>query len=258
MSEAKRQVGRVVFSADDCWVVLTLKCHVDNVTKLVEVWDAEKAYLTNVPSTLPTSHALTIEAARVHDMGKPSHFRLTYEGFRSSPPQWGYSFAGHRFVVIHENRYVELLGRLHHEYSVEGINRAIAELRNHSELARFSAHLPLDLYTLEMADQIEATVARAVVGAEDPEERVFMDFAFTSKDKANAEYHIDPFPFAETPVRLAIEYAQLSPPANLVAAVQTVNADKRSASLRNLQAWLEDALQSAPLQTKEIHLWPWI
>ena len=258
MSEVRRQVGRVVFNADERWVVLTLKCHVDNVTKLVEVWDAEKAYLTNVPSTLSASHALTIEAARVHDMGKPTHFRLTYEGFRSGPPQWGYSFAGHRFVVVHENRYVELLGRLHHEYSVEGINRAIAELRNHSELARFSAHLALDLYTLEMADQIEATVARAVVGAEDPEERVFMDFAFNSKDKENAEYHIDPFPFAENPVCLSIEYAQLSPPATLVAAVQTAHSDKRSAPLRKLQEWLEDTLQSASLQTKEIHLWPWI
>lgn len=258
MSESRRQVGRVVFNSDQNWVVLTLKCHVDNVTKLVEVWDSEQAYLTNVPQTLSQSHALTIEAARVHDMGKPSHFRLTYEGFRNGPPQWGYSFAGHRFVVIHENRYVELLGRLHHEYSVEGINRAIAELRNHSELARFSAHLALDLYTLEMADQIEATVARAVVGAEDPEERVFMDFAFTSKDKDNAEYHIDPFPFYKNPVRLAIEYAQLSPPSNLVTTVQTANPDKRSAPLRNLQDWLENALQSASLQTKEIHLWPWI
>jgi CRISPR-associated endonuclease/helicase Cas3 len=258
MSEAKRQVGRVVFNSNENWVVLTLKCHVDNVTKLVEVWDSQQAYLTNVPPTLSQSHALTVEAARVHDMGKPSHFRLTYEGFRSGPPEWGYSFAGHRFVVVHENRYVELLGRLHHEYSVEGINRAIAELHNLGQFKDIALHLPLDLYTLEMADQIEATVARAAVGAEDPEERVFMDFAFTCKDKDNAEYHIDPFPFYEKPVRLAIEYAQLSPPANLMKAVQTPNHGKGSAPLRNLQEWLENALQSASLQTKEIYLWPWI
>lgn len=258
MSEARRQVGRVVFNSDASWVVLTLKCHVDNVTKLVEVWDSQQAYLTNVPPTLSQSHVLTIEAARVHDMGKPSHFRLTYDGFRSGPPEWGYSFAGHRFVVVHENRYVELLGKLHHEYSVEGINRAIAELRNYSDLSKFSTHLPLDLYTLEMADQIEATVARAAVGAEDPEERVFMDFAFACKDKDNAEYHIDPFPFYENPVHLVIEYAQISPPASLLTAVQAAISDKRSAPLRNLQEWLENALQSAYLQTKEIHLWPWI
>lgn len=258
MNESRRQVGRVVFNSEQSWVVLTLKCHVDNVTKLVEVWDSEQAYLTNVPATLLQSHTLTIEAARVHDMGKPSHFRLTYEGFRGGSPQWGYSFAGHRFVVVHENRYVELLGRLHHEYSVEGINRAIAELRNHSDLAKYSAHLALDLYTLEMADQIEATVARAVVGAEDPEERVFIDFAFAHKDKDKAEYYIDPFPFYEKPVRLAIEYAQITPPANLVIAVQAAAPDKRLAPLRSLQEWLENALQSAPLHTKEIHLWPWI
>jgi hypothetical protein len=191
-------------------------------------------------------------------MGKPSHFRLTYEGFRNGPPQWGYSFAGHRFAVIHENRYVELLGRLHHEYSVEGINRAIAELRNHAILSVFSTHLALDLYTLEMADQIEATLARAAVGAEDPEERVFMDFAFAQKDKGNAEYHIDPFPFRESPVQLTIEYTQLTPPIPQITAVQATKPNERSAQLRHLQGWLEDTIQSTPLQTKEILLWPWI
>jgi CRISPR-associated endonuclease/helicase Cas3 len=258
MSELRRQVGRVVFNTEQSWVVLTLKCHVDNVTKLVEVWDSERAYLTNLPPTLSQSHQLTIEAARVHDMGKPSHFRLTYEGFRNGPPQWGYSFAGHRFVVTHENRYVELLGRLHHEYSVEGINRAIAELCHLEQFKDIAIHLPIDLYTLEMADQIEATVARAAVGAEDPEERVFMDFAFTCKDKDNAEYHIDPFPFRENPVRLTIEYAQLTLPATKVIAVQTAKPNEKSALLRNLQGWLEDALQNVPLHMKEIYLWPWI
>ena len=258
MSTPRRQVGRVVFNSDQAWVVLTLRCHVDNVTKLVQVWDAEQAYLTNVPPTLAQSHGLTVEAARVHDMGKPSHFRLTYEGFRGGPPKWGYSFAGHRFVVTHANRYVELLGRLHHEYSVEGINKAIAELRNHANFAEFSSHLPLDLYTLEMADQIEATVARATVGAEDPEERVFMDFVFARKDNGDAEYRIEPFPFSEKPVHLAIEYAVLTPPFAQVTTVQSAKLEERSGRLREVQRWLEDALQSAPLQTKEIHLWPWI
>jgi len=257
MSEARRQVGRVVFNSDQAWIVLTLKCHVDNVTKLVEVWDAERAYLTNLPSTLAQTHTLTIEAARVHDMGKPSHFRLTYDGFRGGPLKWGYSFAGHRFVVTHENRYVELLGRLHHEYSVEGINRAIAELRNHSNFESIASHLPLDLYTLEMADQIEATVARAAVGAEDPEERVFMDFVFARKGSKDAEYRIDPFPFSEDPVRLVIEYAQLIPPIALVTAVQSAKSGEGSGPLRHLQGWIEDELQDAPLLTKGIQLWPW-
>ncbi|MCX6048891.1 MAG: hypothetical protein NT075_27640 [Chloroflexi bacterium] len=258
MSESRRQVGRVVFNSDQAWVVLTLKCHVDNVTKLVEVWDSERAYLTNLPSTIAQTHALTIEAARVHDMGKPSHFRLTYEGFRGGLPKWSYSFAGHRFVVMHENRYVELLGRLHHEYSVEGISRAIAELRNHTNFKEVAPNLPLDLYTLEMADQIEATIARAAVGAEDPEERVFMDFAFARKDNGDAEYRIDPFPFSNDHVALVIEYALLTPPITQVAAVQSAKLEERSGRLREIQRWLEDALQNASLQTKEIHLWPWI
>lgn len=258
MDEARRQVGRVVFSSEQVWIVLTLKCHVDNVTKLVEVWNSERAYLTNVPCSLAETHVLTVEAARVHDMGKPSHFRLTYEGFRGSSPEWGYSFAGHRFVVTHTNRYVELLGRLHHEYSVEGINRAIAELRSRNEFSDIAAHLPLDLYTLEMADQIEATVARATVDSKDPEERVFMDFVFKIKDDCDAAFLIDPFPFREDPIRLAIEYASLSPPQEMLKAVQSAQPEDRSAQLRKIQAWLEDQLQTAPLMTKEIQLWPWI
>ncbi len=53
MTESRKQVGRVVFNPNQAWVVLTLKCHVDNVTKLVEIWDSERAYLTNLPPTLP-------------------------------------------------------------------------------------------------------------------------------------------------------------------------------------------------------------
>lgn len=258
MDAARRQVGRVVFNSDQAWIVLTLKCHVDNVTTLVEIWDTDRAYLAQVPRTLHRTHALTVEAARVHDMGKPSHFRLTYEGFRGGAPKWGYSFAGHRFVVIHSNRYVELLGRLHHEYSVEGVNRAVAELRNTDEFAGYAAHFPLDLYTLEMADQIEATVARATVGSEDPEERVFMDFAFRTKGNNGASFLIDPFPFGEVPVRLMIEYASLAPPQEMVGEVHSAKSDARVAPLRKLQSWLEEALQSAPLMAKEIQLWPWI
>jgi hypothetical protein len=224
----------------------------------VEVWSAERAYLSAAPHTLLETHPLTVEAARVHDMGKPAHFRLTYEGFRGSAPRWGYSFAGHRFVVTHTNRYVELLGRLHHEYSVEGINRAIAELRSHSKFKKIAEHLPLDLYTLEMADQIEATVARATVGSEDPEERVFMDFSFRSKANIDAAFLIEPFPFHEEPVCLTIEYALLSPPVDNIMAVRAAKPETRATELRKTQAWLEEALQGAPLLTKEIQLWPWI
>ena len=46
----------------------------------------------------------------------------------------GYSFAGHRFRVSDPDRYVELLIRMHHEFSVEGIVKAQAELKTEKKL----------------------------------------------------------------------------------------------------------------------------
>ncbi len=244
---------------DNEWVVLTLACHVNNVTRLVELWDAEKAYLGSATPNPKSTHALTIEAARVHDMAKPSHFRLTYKGFRDGPPKWGYSFAGHRYAVDYPaNRYVELLGQLHHEYSVDGITQAIAELRNREpDLRDIAANLPLDLYALEMADQIEATVARAAVDASEPEARVFMDFTVSVFDSMQAVYRIDPFPFIEEPVRLSIEYASFSPPTILKEAVEKAKPEKRSPALRDMKNCLLGSLQEAILADREIALWPW-
>ena len=258
MVDTRRQVGRVVFGNSD-WIILTLASHVNNVARLVELWDAEKAYLGSFPSNLKSTHALAVEAARVHDMAKPSHFRLTYEGFRGGSPKWGYSFAGHRFAVDYpQNRYVELLGQLHHEYSVDGLTKAIAELRNREPAFRdIAVNLPLDLYTLEMADQIEATVARAAVDATEPEARVFMDFTFDVIDRQKAIYRIEPFPFVEEPVQLSIEYAPFSPPTKLREAVEQAKPEKRGSALRQLKGRMEEALQEATLEEREIALWSW-
>jgi hypothetical protein len=109
-----------------------------------------------------------------------------------------------------------------------------------------------------MADQIEATVARATVGSEDPEERVFMDFSFTTKDGSDSAFLIAPFPFQGELVRLAIEYALLAPPSDMLVAVRSAKPDERTIPLRKTQTWLEDTLQRASFMTKEIQLWPWI
>ena len=109
-----------------------------------------------------------------------------------------------------------------------------------------------------MADQIEATVARAAVGSETPEERVFMDFVFDPIQNGNCQYRIEPFPFAEDPVRLQIEYAVLRPPHDQVKTIeQAKQEDSRKPLLKALQGWLLEELQSAPLETQEITLWPW-
>lgn len=252
---ARRDVGRVVFSSDTEWVVLTLKCHVDNVVRLVEAWDASKAYLGNINLDLGRSQEYVVQAAEVHDMAKPSHFSLTYEQ-KNGAAKWGYSFAGHRFAVEHPHPYVKQLGLMHHEYSVEGITTSMALLRNQG-LKELADHFVLDLYTLEMADQIEATVARAAVGSEEPEERVFMDFAFAVHDARLARYRIDPYPFSPLPVSLEIEFATLCPPTDLIKAVSAASIDKQRGALRTVQEWLEKELQNAALTTKEITLWPW-
>lgn len=255
MSKIRRHVGRVVFGENE-WIVLTLRSHVDNVTRLVEQWDGARAYLENVELDLQKTHKQTVTAARIHDMAKPSHFRLMYKSYQNNPPQWSYSFAGHRFAVEHEDLYIYYLGQLHHEYSVDGIVHAVATLRNHG-YGEIAQHLPLDLYTLEMADQIEATVARAAVGDENPEARVFMDFVFETVDAEKAIYKIDPFPFSSSLVMLNIEYVTLIPDRQLVANVENADEDKRSVALRKVQEWLEKELQEVSCTTKEVTLCPW-
>ncbi len=258
MTEQRRQVGRVVFHPDRTWTVLTLDCHVNNVVRLVEAWDWQSAFPGADADRLGLSHNYVVTAAQIHDMAKPSHFRLKYESTKRSPAKWEYSFSGHRFGVEHDHPYVEQLGLLHHEYSVDGITRAIAQLRNEPAISAYADNFAIDLYTLEMADQIEATVARAAVGSESPEERVFMDFVFEPLANSECKYRIEPFPFVEAPVRLQIEFAVLQPPHEQLTAIETAKLqEQRRPLLRSLQEWLLEALQIAPIETREITLWPW-
>lgn len=87
----RREVGRVVFRKNDpVWTVLTLKCHVDNVTTLAKAWSPEAAYLQGSSET----HGKIVRAAEIHDDAKPKKFRLTYQGFRNGPPEWGTPLLG--------------------------------------------------------------------------------------------------------------------------------------------------------------------
>ena len=120
---------------------------------------------------------LLIRAAEKHDNAKPDTFRVTYRSYKENGRKsLGYSFAGHRFRVSDPDRYVELLIRLHHEFSVEGIVKAQAELKAEKELseAKFK-NFPFDLYILEMCDQIEAEL-ETYAFTNDVQPRVFMDF----------------------------------------------------------------------------------
>jgi len=253
MVDQRRDVGRVIFGQDAKgraeWIVLTLTSHVNNVVRLVEMWDANKAYLNTGLLNLEATRPQLVRAAQIHDSAKPMKFQLRYREnpFRPGTWQWEHSFAGHRFEVFDDDPYVQKLARLHHEYSVEGITQAVAELR--ATGVNYANNLPLDLYTLEMCDQIEATIARAALGGE-PEARVFMDFHI---EKLNSiRFGIDPFPFNHDQVQLTVEYARLHPPAEQIRQAETGDDSKR----RELTRWLVETLQSESLETLEVALCP--
>lgn len=248
---SRRHVGRVIFGHEEGraqWTVLTLTCHVDNVAKLAEAWDNEKAYLGIAELDLEATKPRLVRAAEIHDSAKPAKFRITYRKnpFREGEMEWGYSFAGHRFEVYDEDHYAQTLARLHHEYSVDGIAQAVAHLRTDDE--PHAANLPLDLYTLEMCDQIEATLARAALGGH-PKERVFMDFHV--EPVGERRYALDPYPFASE-VQLTVDYARLLPPEELVRQTETGGEEKKREALRTLTKWVVDALQTTPLKTVEV------
>ena len=255
------EAGRVIFSGNT-WLVQPLKNHVDNVTHLAKLWDNQRAF-SGCPERQRQTREWVIAAAEIHDMAKPAKFRLVYQQNKFSKKwEWSYSFAGHRFEAFHDNAYVQALAQLHHEYSVNGITKHIAQLRQHPDPAinQVADNLPIDLYALEMCDQIEATFSSSLLGDTDPEARVFMDFQFNHV--ALQTYQIDPFVFDEESVRLPIEYLELHPPLDKLTAVeQASNDDSRRGLLYDIQRWLLTQLHNdtpPPIQSKEVTLCPWI
>ena len=202
------KVGRVFFqpkSGPDVEkvTVLTLDSHVGNVVKLVEKFRRD-FYPTFGGRDSKTS-PLLVRAAQKHDNAKPETFRVTYSGWKDNDyKSLGYSFAGHRFRVSDDNRYVELLIRLHHEFSVEGIVEAQAELGAHKEFSKAEVkNFSIDLYILEMCDQIEAELETyAFTG--DVQPRVFMDFH--SYMPIEDKIKVNPYPFGNKEITLPLEY----------------------------------------------------
>lgn len=226
-------VGRIFFE-DDVWIVQTLHSHVDNVVKLAELWEDNFPQHRVVEST----HERLIKAARIHDIAKPAYFRLK----KNERNGWVYSFSAHRFNAFDDDPYVQALVRLHHEYSVKGITTHIAQLLDNPETMDIARKLPVDLYALEMCDQIEATIATAIIGETNPEARVFMDFQFNTLGVGN--YQIEPFVFAEDPVHLTVEYKELP--------IENMQSPKL------MQKWVIDALKDETFQYKEATLCRWI
>lgn len=202
------EVGRVFFKPDSGYdvekvIVLTLDSHVENVVTLVKNFQRD-FYPAFKQSEKPTRDLL-IRAAEKHDDAKPVTFRVTYRSYKENGRKsLGYSFAGHRFRVSDPDRYVELLIRMHHEFSVEGIVKAQAELKAEKELAKVKFdNFPLDLYILEMCDQIEAEL-ETYAFTNDVQPRVFMDFH--SRRRENGKIEVNPYPFDSEEIPLPLVY----------------------------------------------------
>ena len=227
--------------------VLKLESHVGNVVQLVNRF-APKHFNVDCSKT----RDWLICAAQKHDDAKPITFRVLYRDTKQRGEKFlAYSFAGHRFRVFDDNRYVELLIRLHHEFSVEGIAKAVAELKtqHNGKYAKFADNFPIDLYTLEMCDQIEAEIETYVFTG-DAQPRVFMDFHSRRIDDLKIE--VAPYPFGESPITLLMEYYEwvIEPPERERIAVDLAN-DYRQPRLEKM---LVNAAKYAECQHKEIVL----
>jgi hypothetical protein len=244
-----RPVARVFFAYDGEHVSemrgLPLSNHLGNVATLARLFDFEAAFGSRqCPSELEQTRFWLTEAARRHDEGKVHRFILR----RDDQGHFTYSFSGHRFLVEDDRLYVQWLIRLHHGFSVADVTEAQAHLKRASDpkLQTVAKAFPLDLYALEMCDQIEAEAATHAFGQPDSH-RVFMEFEVidiaTPKPDC-VRLYLFPYPFAEPEVHFSMESFVVSvPPPPAVA--QEGNALKR---------WL---LREGPVvrtETKEIQL----
>jgi CRISPR-associated endonuclease/helicase Cas3 len=183
--------------------------HVGNVMKLVKCW-----HENDFPN--PDSLSRVLEAAKIHDMGKPKHFAIQSEIDQNGKfKKYIYSFKGHRFDARSSDLWAKMLAIGHHDFSVRDITRDAYKLRKEPQYAAILAQYPLayarELYILEMCDQIEAELACRVLGDDDQaESRAFMEFTITSNQDKTV-YFVDPWPFAQISISLTFRHWSVSP-----------------------------------------------
>ena len=235
-------VGRVFYDYDkfpdevNAVLIVPLETHTGDVVRLVEEWDNDSVYRTDRP--LEKTRSLVLRAARLHDIAKPHRFRVTYDAEQG----FGYSFRGHRFDVMDDNPYIQLLIRLHHEFSVAGIVEAQAQLREDAQFAEVADNFPLDLYTLEMCDQIAAE-AESYAMQQHPNPRVFMEFH--SKQRDDGAVEVEPYPFRSSPLSLTIDLIQVATKQEMRAKIRSEIDEGRSEI-----TCLRDFLQNLPTEER--------
>jgi CRISPR-associated endonuclease/helicase Cas3 len=220
--------------------------HMDNVARLVGLWRRESDDTELVLNSATASKV--IEAAQLHDMGKPERFRIQSQTRKQRRHErdvevfdtYIYSFSGHRFLAESADLYVQELAQGHHTYAVDDIAEAKARLRRQGYDVNRFAH---DLYILEMCDQIEAEMAVRTLEGE-TEGRTFMEFTVIPTDNV---YALDPYPFIQEPLSLTFEYYQMFLSERQKDTLLSIKLEEHYKLAQTLDGFIKDALKSKAL-----------
>lgn len=202
--------GRIFFPEESTAVPSVVRLqplgdHVGNVIRLVKHWK-------EFPQ-VEGAQERVIEAAKLHDMGKPQRFSIQVQTTLAGTfKDYIYSFRGHRFLAESPDLWAQTLARGHHDFSVGDISRDAYKLKKENlEYADLLNQDPLayahELYILEMCDQIEAELACRIIGDDDQaESRTFMDYTISISEADDQTYLLDPWPFQNQDIQLTFKY----------------------------------------------------
>ena len=171
--------------------------HVGNVIEILKQWSKH-----DFPSE--SSFERVLEAAKIHDMGKPQKFEIQSKNSKEGEfKKYIYSFRGHRFLAkSNRDAWAKALAIGHHDFSVGDICTETYKLKKEKKYADILTKEPLayasELYILEMCDQIEAELAcRVFEDGNQADSRTFMDFTIAPDESDKKVYYIDPWKFGE-------------------------------------------------------------
>ncbi len=206
MSKSQREYpfnfGRVFFpgkknKVPEIILFQPLGNHVGNAIEIVKKWDKN-----DFPSE--SSFERVLEAAKIHDMGKPQKFEIQAKISKEGKFQeYIYSFRGHRYLAKSDkDAWAEALAIGHHDFSVEDICSKTYQLKKEQQYIDILTKEPLtyafELYILEMCDQIEAELAcRVFEDGNQADSRTFMDFTIAPDESSDEVYFIEPWQFGE-------------------------------------------------------------
>jgi CRISPR-associated endonuclease/helicase Cas3 len=235
--------------------------HVGNVKRLVRWWD-------KAAFPYECSQSRVLDAAGIHDMGKPQRFELQSKTDRFK--EYIYSFKGHRFLAKGKDEWAERLAIGHHDFSAKDICRDTYALKKNLKYTELLQRDPLgyarELYILEMCDQIEAELAcRAMDDEKQAESRAFMDFTIAADEFEPETFRVDPWAFdpEQTSIQLTFKYWTMEPNETERLELQKCIDENREYALGKTldqivkKWWRSPEGRAAKLQAKTITLKPY-